>query len=346
MATINICGMGNPLLDISVDTNDEMLTKYGLTMNNAILAEEKHVPIYQELTSMNPLYVAGGATQNSIRVAKWMLGSKGTANFMGCVGNDAFGQQLVDCLAAAGVGEYYMRDAKAATGTCAVLIKDQERSLCANLAAANNFKPSHLQDETVKAMWQAANFYYIGGFFFTVSQDSIMEVARHANANNKTLAINLSAPFIPQFFGNGINEVMPFVDLVFGNESEAETYGATHFNGEKDPATVAKLICALPKANNSKPRVCVITQGSVATIVAVAGSNGAEPTVFTVAVPAIPKSDIVDTNGAGDAFVGGFISQYVQGKYLSTCCEAGNYAASNIIKVSGCVAPTTPSTFA
>ena len=100
------------------------------------------------------------------------------------------------------------------------------RSLCANLAAANNFALSHLEEEKNAAVWKAASFYYMAGFFFTVSQPSIMTVARYAHENKKTVAINLSAPFIPQFFGAGIAEVMPFVDIVFGNESEAEAYGS------------------------------------------------------------------------------------------------------------------------
>jgi adenosine kinase len=29
-------------------------------------------------------------------------------------------------------------------------------------------------------------------------------------------------------------------------------------------------------------------------------------------VPLVPRERIVDTNGAGDAFVGGFLAQYVQ----------------------------------
>ena len=36
-----ILGMENPLLDISADVPTEFLTKYGVTLNNAILAEEK-----------------------------------------------------------------------------------------------------------------------------------------------------------------------------------------------------------------------------------------------------------------------------------------------------------------
>jgi adenosine kinase len=292
-----ICGMGNPLLDISIDADQALLDRYGLTMNNAILAEEKHIPLYSECTaSPNPLYVAGGATQNSIRFAQWMLQSPGATNYMGCIGNDKYGEQLTACLKEAGVGEFYLRDAKTATGTCAVLIKDSERSLCANLAAANNFQASHLS--TVQDMWQSAQFYYIGGFFFTVCQEAIMTVARHSAENNKTLAINLSAPFIPQFFGAGIAEVMPFVDIVFGNESEAEAYGIPL--GLSAPMDVAKHIAGLPKENNNKPRVCVITQGSLKTIVAVGGRGSNPATVFSVDVPAVPKSEIVDTNGAGD----------------------------------------------
>lgn len=47
----------------------------------------------------------------------------------------------------------------------------------------------------------------------------------------------------------------------------------------------------------------VITQGSSETIVAVQG------VVRTFPVEKIPNHLLVDTNGAGDAFVGGFIAQ-------------------------------------
>jgi len=45
-----------------------------LKLNDQILAEEKHVPMYKELAAMSEVeYIAGGATQNSIRIAQWML---------------------------------------------------------------------------------------------------------------------------------------------------------------------------------------------------------------------------------------------------------------------------------
>ena len=36
-------------------------------------------------------------------------------------------------------------------------------------------------------------------------------------------------------------------------------------------------------------------------------------TIVTISFLALEKSDIVDTNGAGDAFVGGFLAQWVLG---------------------------------
>ena len=44
----------------------------------------------------------------------------------------------------------------------------------------------------------------------------------------------------------------------------------------------------------------------------------------------------------GDAFVGGFLSQLVQGKEINECVRAGHYAASVIIQESGCKYPPKP----
>ena len=69
-----IYGMGNPLLDISAVVEPKLLEKYGVKPNDAILAEDKHLPIYKELKDNYEVeYIAGGATQNSIRVAQCVI---------------------------------------------------------------------------------------------------------------------------------------------------------------------------------------------------------------------------------------------------------------------------------
>ena len=61
-----LLGMGNPLLDISATVNTDLLTKHNLKANDAILTEEEQV--FKDLLEEYKVdYIAGGATQNSIR---------------------------------------------------------------------------------------------------------------------------------------------------------------------------------------------------------------------------------------------------------------------------------------
>lgn len=70
--------------------------------------------------------------------------------------------------------EYYVSEGTP-TGTCAVLITGNDRSLVANISAANEYKESHLDSDGWKLV-EAAKYYYISGFFLTVSPPSIMKV--------------------------------------------------------------------------------------------------------------------------------------------------------------------------
>eukprot|EP00591_Stephanopyxis_turris_P000775 CAMPEP_0195514368 /NCGR_PEP_ID=MMETSP0794_2-20130614/5776_1 /TAXON_ID=515487 /ORGANISM="Stephanopyxis turris, Strain CCMP 815" /LENGTH=345 /DNA_ID=CAMNT_0040642601 /DNA_START=40 /DNA_END=1077 /DNA_ORIENTATION=+ len=332
-----LMGMGNPLLDISVEVSDDTLfTKYDVKLDSAILAEEKHQPLYKELVdNHSPQYIAGGATQNSIRVAQWMLKEKESCAFMGCIGNDEFGEKLEKCAAADGVVTHYMKDESTPTGTCAVLVKDGERSLIANLAAANNFKQSHLETDKAKEIYEAAKFYYIAGFFLTVSVESLEVIGEHAVANDKPFCLNLSAPFIIDFFGDNVAKAMEYADFLFCNESEAEAYGKKHYDlGADDLKEVALKIAALPKKNEKRPRTVIFTQGSKSTLVA---CNGV---VTEYAVDPLAKELLVDTNGAGDAFVGGFLSKLVKGGSTEEGVKAGHWSARYIIQQSGCTLPT------
>ncbi|KAJ8960686.1 hypothetical protein NQ317_000479 [Molorchus minor] len=57
---------------------------------------------------------------------------------------------------------------------------------------------------------------------------------------------------------------------------------------------------------------------------------------------ALPKDKVVDTNGAGDAFVGGFLSQYIQGQNIDICIKCATWAAAEIIQRSGCTFDGSP----
>ena len=189
--------MGNPLLDISAVVPTEFLDKYDLKLNNAVLAEEKHAPMYDDMVkNFEVEYIAGGATQNSIRVAQWMLGAPKSAAYMGCVGKDSFGDEMIKACEAEGVHVNYMVDEATPTGTCGVLVNGGERSLCAALNAANNYKIAHLEQPENWKLVEDAKFFYSAGFFLTVSPDSMLKVAKHSAEKGKTYTMNLSAPFL------------------------------------------------------------------------------------------------------------------------------------------------------
>ncbi|CAA6666890.1 unnamed protein product [Spirodela intermedia] len=320
-----LLGMGNPLLDISAVVDEGFLERYDVKLNNAILAEEKHLPMYDELATKYDVE----ATQNSIRVAQWMLQIPGATSYIGCVGKDKFGEVMKKSSHAAGVNVQYDEDETAPTGTCAVCVVGGERSLIANLSAANCYKVEHLEIEKAK-------YIYIAGFFLTVSPASIQLVSEHAAATNKVFSMNLSAPFICEFFREAQEKAMPYVDFLFGNETEARTFSKVHGWETDDVPEIALKISQLPKVSSTRKRIAVITQGADPVVVAEDGKVSLFPVIL------LPKEKLVDTNGAGDAFVGGFLSQLIQEKPIEECVRAGCYAANVIIQRSGCTYPEKP----
>uniref|UniRef100_A0A1B6DN45 Adenosine kinase n=1 Tax=Clastoptera arizonana TaxID=38151 RepID=A0A1B6DN45_9HEMI len=328
-----LLGMGNPLLDLSANVDDQFLKKYNLKANDAILAEDKHMKLYEELVQNYKVdYIAGGAVQNALRVAQWVLNKPKVTSFFGCIGRDKFGQILTDKALQDGVNVQYQHNDKEPTGTCAVLITKNgaNRSLCANLAAANCFTPDHIRLPENKKIIQNADYFYISGFFLTVSVESILEVAQSALQRNKIFIMNLSAPFLCKFFKTQQMQTLPYVDILFGNETEAAEFASEQGLGVKDLHEIAIKISELPKQNTSRPRIVIITQGTNPVILCQGGKTKEFPVVH------LPPDQVVDTNGAGDAFVGGFLAQYLKSEPLEKCIRCGIWAATEIVKRSGC----------
>ncbi|XP_065263472.1 adenosine kinase isoform X3 [Emys orbicularis] len=275
-------GMGNPLLDICAVVDKDFLDKYGLKPNDQILAEDKHKEMFEELVKkFNVEYHAGGSTQNSVKVAQWMIETPyKAATFFGCIGTDKFGAILKKKTEEAHVDAHYYEQSDEPTGTCAACITGDNRSLVAHLAAANCYnKEKHLDLEKNWKLVEKAKVYYI---------------------------------------------------------AEAATFAREQGFETEDIKEIAQKTQALPKVNPKRQRIVVFTQGKEDTIMATENEVTAFPVLDS------DQSEIIDTNGAGDAFVGGFLSQLVYDRPLTECIRAGHYAANVIIKRSGCTFPEKP----
>lgn len=111
------------------------------------------------------------------------------------------------------------------TGTCAVIVVNKDRTLCANLAAACKYQMSHLE-----ANWDTlakAKLIYTTSFFITSNVEALNKVANFASENNVPLGFNLSAVFLLQFELNNVLPVLENADYIFANEDEAAEFGKT-----------------------------------------------------------------------------------------------------------------------
>merc|ERR1711988_1725968 len=179
---------------------------------------------------------------------------------------------------------------------------------------------------------------YSAGFFITVSPEAIEAVSEQTAKSGAIYCINLSAPFIVQVppFRACLEKTLPNCDYLFGNETEAQAYAEAVGWETTDVEFIATRLSLVPMKGDKPPRKVVITQGCEPTIVAIRGNVTKYPVI------ALPKEKLVDTNGAGDAFVGGFLAALSKGLPIADCCKAGAYAASVIVQHSGCTYPATP----
>lgn len=232
------------------------------------------------------------------------------------------------------------------------------------LRAAELFEKAHLASPEVAPCIESARVFYVEGFFLTHGTESALELSKKASEAGKVrlsppppfsppsfpllpvplpaaltprppqvFVLNLSAPFIPQFFQVQLQQILPFCDIVIGNEAEAEAWAsASGHAAQTDLAAVATAIATQPKANPSRPRTVIITHGAESTTV-VSSAEPDAPRVFDV--HPLADAQIVDTNGAGDAFAGGFLGAYVLGKSLEECVEAGHKLGSMCVQQVG-----------
>lgn len=186
-----------------------------------------------------------------------------------------------------------------------------------------------------------AKIIYTTGFFITSNVEALMTVAKYATANDVPMGFNLSAVFLLQFELTNVMAALEHADYVFANEDEAMEFGKTQgMDMDKFEFTeVAKIIAKLKKTKQNCPRYAIVTHGAEPVIVAKYMPGEETVEVKEYPITALTKDQIVDTNGAGDAFVGGFMAMLAQGKDIETCAKAGIYLSREVVQRSGCSFP-------
>uniref|UniRef100_T1DI86 Adenosine kinase n=1 Tax=Psorophora albipes TaxID=869069 RepID=T1DI86_9DIPT len=333
-----LVAFGNVLLDISVELRDgQILKDFDLKEDDQreIPADKlaRLVAVAVE-TCGKPKYNPGGSALNTCRILR-ALGEKNVI-FCGAIGADENGEILTQILKDSSLNTCIQTLPDHTTGTCICLISGDKRSLNANIGASQYFKR-----EFVTSRW-------------CQSKIGSCNSAAHADSEEEVRIFYVEGYFIPEKFAickhiyekyckgtpNLTKEMQYLVeqaDLVFGNLTEfvalAEIYECDSVD-ELAKCLIRKYL----KINREK--ILVATDGS--RCVRFYHGNGSTFRSESHQVPIIPKKAVIDTTGAGDSFVAGFLYKYMTGDCptLLDCIRYGSKVAGKVIRQVGCNLPS------
>ncbi len=102
--------------------------------------------------------------------------------------------------------------------------------------------------------------------------------------------------------------MIKYADFIFGNEDEFKAWGEAHEYKTDSLLEVTARISKLDKINKDRPRVVICTQGKLPVLASTYDFFTEISTSQEYPVTLIPADKVVDLNGAGDAFTGGFLA--------------------------------------
>jgi len=308
MKTIDVCGLGNGLLDIFVEITEAEFEQLGFERATMRLVESvEQRELLGRFSDRSPVMASGGSVANSI-IALAQLG--GRAAFIGSFGEDEYGDFYRREFDGLGIRLNRSVSAPVDTGTAVALITpDGERTMRTHLGAAALLTPEHVSPELIGG----ATWLFLEGYLFANplnGQPTIRRAIEVARAHGTKLAITCSESFVIETFNDAIESALEHADLVFANESEAMAL-----------AGVRTVEGAFERLAGRFPAL-VVTRGSEGAMVHYEGVVGRVP-----AFACKPR----DLTGAGDMFAGAFLYGVNHGVPPLDAARGACYLAMHVV---------------
>ncbi|WP_034042983.1 carbohydrate kinase family protein [Wocania ichthyoenteri] len=221
--------------------------------------------------------------------------------FIGKLGNDIFGQFIIDKLNEKGVDtSLIIIEDTLKTGATVALSYDEDRAMVTHQGAMSHLSINDIHESQLK---QANHLHFSSYFFqpgFKNSLDSLFIKAKKAG-----LTTSLDVQWDPTEKWNlDLEKVLPLVDVFIPNEVEFQKL-------TRQP----NLNFAIDSIQN-KSRYTVIKRGKKGSVLFYDDKK--------ISKESFLNNNIIDTIGAGDSFNAGYISKFIKGKPPEECQEYGN----------------------
>jgi sugar/nucleoside kinase (ribokinase family) len=313
MSGYDVYGLGNALVDMEFEINDQFLHDNNIDKGVMTLVDENQQhELIEQLDIFEGNKASGGSAANTLIAVSSMGGS----SYYSCkVADDELGHFYLNDLKTAGVDCNMNGKHKGGiTGKCLVMVTpDAERTMHTFLGVSSELSPYEVNDDAIKN----AAFCYLEGYLTTseTGKAANIEARKIAQANNIKTALTFSDPFVVEHFRDGFTETIgDGIDLLFCNEAEALSY--------TQKTSIDEAVSSI----KTFAKTFAITLGAKGAVV-----YDGETLIHIDAHPV----KAVDTNGAGDLFAGAFMYGLTHGLNFEQAGKLASKASSQIVSQFG-----------
>lgn len=312
---IELVGVGSPIIDLVAQVPEAFLAHVPGEKGGMVLVDDAEMARILSFLDAPPAQSTGGSAANATLNAA-RLGLR-TA-FMGKVGSDAFARTYVERFRELGIDVSRFKHGEAPNARCLALVTpDAQRTMRTNLGAALTLSPGEISARDFRGIRHA----HIEGYL-VFNQDlcgAVLSAARQAGCTisldlSSFEVVNGSREWMFQQFGRGI-------DIVFANEDEIRALFPGHRGSYE----------AMTRELATHNVIAAVKMGREGSWIAKAGEIHRNPPVHL--------SDVIDTNGAGDAWAAGFLFGYLRGRTLPECGALASIMGSETVRHLGPLIP-------
>ncbi|MBI4622184.1 MAG: adenosine kinase [Verrucomicrobia bacterium] len=312
----DLIGVGSPIMDLLARVSDAFLQQnVAGEKGGMVLVEHDEMQRIVGLLDARPAYSTGGSAANATYNAA-RLGLRAT--FLGKLGNDDLARVYCQAFDAAGVdGSRFKHGAQANARCLALVTPDAQRTMRTHLGAAMTLAP----DEVGAADFHGCRHAHIEGYlvFNRALADAVLAAARAAGCTTSLdlssfEVVNASRDWLFRQFHRGI-------DVVFANEDEIR---ALFQDATSDYGTLARKL-------EGHGVLAAVKVGKDGAWLAHAGQlHFVQP---------VAVANVVDTNGAGDAWAAGFLFGHLRGWSLPACGALASLLGAETVAHMGPIIP-------